>query len=205
MILPVYLTYFLLAQTELQWSLIFEGIRSMSWNELKTCDEVGISTFVGLLKAGVPLHILISYFFAAVVGLWFCWVAAMVQFAMFLCDRLARLFDTQLLSNDQDMMAVTRGIQIEEQYSLYTPMSIVFYSDVKCKWECTCHVVAVWHVYSLFDRHVFLMEHIEIHNFVAVVWQWWLSLALSNEIGGINLRASKPECSCKCSLTWYHR
>lgn len=90
MILPVYLTYFLLAQTELQWSLIFEGIRSMSWNELKTCDEVGISTFVGLLKAGVPLHILISYFFAAVVGLWFSWVAAMVQFAMFLCDRLAR-------------------------------------------------------------------------------------------------------------------
>jgi len=52
--------------------------------------SVGISTFVGLLKAGVPLHILISYFFAAVVGLWFCWVAAMVQFAMFLCDRLAR-------------------------------------------------------------------------------------------------------------------
>eukprot|EP00435_Cladocopium_sp_Y103_P069559 s352_g33.t1 len=52
--------------------------------------SVGISTFVGLLKANVPVHVSLSYFLAGVVGLWFCWVAAMVQFALFLCDRLAR-------------------------------------------------------------------------------------------------------------------
>eukprot|EP00435_Cladocopium_sp_Y103_P068989 s352_g32.t1 len=52
--------------------------------------SVGISTFMGLLKANVPIHISASYFLGGMVGLWICWMAAMVQFALFLCDHLAR-------------------------------------------------------------------------------------------------------------------
>jgi len=52
--------------------------------------SVGISTFMGLLKANVPIHISASYFLGGLVGRALCWMAAMVQFALFLCDQLAR-------------------------------------------------------------------------------------------------------------------
>ena len=55
-----------------------------------TPNQVGISTFTGLLKTNAPIHISASYFLGGLVGFWLCWLAAMVQFALFLCDRLAR-------------------------------------------------------------------------------------------------------------------
>eukprot|EP00438_Fugacium_kawagutii_P035809 Skav235275 [mRNA] locus=scaffold874:304286:309052:+ [translate_table: standard] len=60
--------------------------------------SVGISVFAGLLKANVPFHVSVSYFLSGVIGLWFCWVAVMVQMVILLCNLLARPLVPSVLS-----------------------------------------------------------------------------------------------------------